>query len=262
MRAILVNADRSPSTGARLEFALDLARIRDGHLTVLLDTPVTRYIAMDPLGGSHVMSDALAKARLEDDEAADRIEARLARDDVPFDILRAEADPVSALAQAALLADLTIVSRKEGGALAGDLALASRTPVLVLPENRVPALPLAKACVAWDGGEQATAALKAALPLLASAETVTVITVAEKAGGYPATDALSYLSRNGIHAELEEHVRRGSIEETLGIAVTQAGADLLVMGAYGKSWMRELLFGGVTAHFLSDSQAPALLLAH
>lgn len=260
MRSILVNADRKPGNDARIDTALDIARRFNGHLSVLVDTPVTRYIAMDPMGGSYVISDALEEARKEDDEAAAKFEARMVRDDVPFDILRSEDDPVSALANAARLADLVVLSRS--GGLAGELALASRTPVLALSDSKGLEMPIRRACIAWDGGEQSASALRAAVPLLDSCQMVKVISVIEKPGGFPATDALRYLSRHGIHAEYEEHERRGSTEETLAIAVTQSHAELLVMGAYGKSRMREFLFGGVTAYFLDEANAPALLLAH
>lgn len=260
MRSILVNADRKPGSGARVDTALAMARRFDGHVTVLVDTPVSRYIAMDPMGGSYVVSEALEQARGEDDAAAAEIEARLARDDVPFDLLRSEDDPISALANAARLADLVIVSRSDGQA--GELALISRTPVLALPEGKVLDVPVRRACIAWDGGEQAAAALRAAVPLLASCQLVKVVAVIEKPGGFPATDALRYLSRHGIHAEYEEHERRGSTEETIARAVAECHAELLVMGAFGKSRMREFLFGGVTAYFLEDAAAPALLLAH
>lgn len=260
MRSILVNADRKPGNDARIETAMGLARRAGGHLTVLLDTPVTRYIAMDPMGGSYLVSDALEAARGEDDAAAAKIEARLARDDVPFDVLRSEDDPISALATAARLADLAIVSRD--GGLAGELALASSTPVLAVRDDQALEFPVRRACIAWDGGEQAAAALRASVPLLDSCQLVKVITVTEKPGGFPATDALRYLSRHGIHAEFEEFERRGSTEETIAAAVMAAQAELLVMGAYGKSRMREFLFGGVTAYFLGDEKAPALLLAH
>lgn len=260
MRSILVNADRKPGNDARIDVAIELARRWGGHVTVLVDTPATRYIAMDPMGGSYVISDALEQAREADDAAASEIEERLGRDDVPFDVLRSEDDPVAALAGAARLADLVVVSRASG--LAGDLALTCRTPVLVLPDDRAPALPIRRACIAWDGGEQSAAALRASVPLLASCQLVKVITVAEKPGGFPGTDALRYLSRHGVHAELEEHQRRNSTEETLAAAVAENHAELLVMGAYGKSRMREFLFGGVTAHFLNEAKAPALLLVH
>ena len=260
MRSILVNADRKPSNDARIDTALDLARHFHGHVTVVVDTPVTRYIAMDPMGGSYVVSGALDKARQEDDAAAAEIEARLARDDVPFDLQRSEDDPISCLANAARLADVVIVSRS--GGLAGELALVSHTPVLALPDHRTLQLPVRRACVAWDGGEQAAAALRASVPLLRSCQMVKVISVTEKPGGFPATDALRYLSRHDIHAELEEHERQRSTEETIAKAAAAAHAELLVMGAYGKSRMREFLFGGVTAYFLDEADAPALLLAH
>ena len=182
MRSILVNADRKPGNDARIDTALDLARQFGAHVSVLVDTPVTRYIAMDPMGGSYVISDALEEARGEDDAAASDIETRMARDDVPFDVLRSEDDPVSALANAARLSDLVIVSRS--GGLAGELALVSRAPVLALPDSTPLQMPIRRACIAWDGGEQSAAALRASVPLLQSCQMVKVISVIEKPGGF------------------------------------------------------------------------------
>ncbi|KMS52589.1 universal stress protein UspA [Novosphingobium barchaimii LL02] len=260
MRSILVNADRKPGRDARIATAADIARRAEGHVTVLVDTPVSRYIAMDPMGGSYVLSDALEKAREDDDTVATTAETQLAGSGVAFDVVRCEDDPVTALAYAARLADLVVVSRS--GGLAGDLALTSRTPILVLADDRPLTLPIRQACIAWDGGEQAAAALRASLPLLMNCESVKLISVIEKQGGFPANDALRYLARHGVNAEYEEHERRDSTEKTLAIAVTQAHADLLVMGAYGKSRLREFLFGGVTAYFLGEDGGPTLLLAH
>jgi nucleotide-binding universal stress UspA family protein len=260
MRSILVSADRRPGMEARLETALSLARSTGGHVTFLFDTPVARYVAMDPMGGSYVASDALKQALADDDAAAERLEQHMSREDVAFDIVRSEAEPVEALSRAARLADLVIVSRS--GGLAGDLALSSRTPILAVGDSAALSAPLGSACIAWDGGDEAACAMRHAVPLLAGCGAVRVITVAEKPGGFPPTDALRYLSRHGIKAELDELSRRGSTEETLDVAVSQSGADILIMGAYGKSRMREYLFGGVTRHFLDKQSGPALLLAH
>ncbi|MDE8653028.1 universal stress protein [Novosphingobium album (ex Liu et al. 2023)] len=260
MRSILVNADNHPELDTRIDTALALARSVGGHVTVLIDTPISRYIAMDPMGGSYVVSEALEQACAEDDARAAEVEARLARDDVPFDVIRSEAEPVEALARAARLADLVVISRSSG--IAGELALSTRTPVLALTDGKPLAVPPRSVCIGWDGGDESALALRSAVPLLASASAVRLLTVAEKAGGFPATEALRYLSRHGIHAELEELQRRGSTEETLAVAVTRHDADLLVMGAYGKSRVREFLFGGVTAYFTAEKGGPALLLAH
>lgn len=264
MRSILVNADRKPGNNARITAAGEIARRAGGHLTVLVDTPVSRYIAMDPMGGSYVLSDALEKAREDDDAVASAVEKQLSSSGVSYDVLRCEDDPVTALAYAARLADLIVVSRSDG--LAGDLALTSRTPILVLADDVLGDtpldLPIRRACIAWDGGEQAAAALRASVPLLTSCQSVKLVSVIEKKGGFAADDALRYLGRHGVTAEFEEHERRDSAEHTLAVAVAQAHAELLVMGAYGKSRMREFLFGGVTRYFLDDDKGPSLLLAH
>ncbi len=260
MRSILVYADRGASMAARLETGLSLARAHDGHVTVLVDTPVVRYIAMDPMGGSYVASDALTQAMAEDDANAAAIEQQLTGQDVPFDVIRSEAEPVAALASAARLADVVVLSR--ANAMAGELALNARTPVLVLPDKAELRFPLAKACIAWDGGNEAALALRCAVPLLAGCGEVQVLTVKEKPGGFPSIDAEGYLSRHGIKAELSEIARSGSTEETIANECLRRGAQLLVMGAYGKSRMREYLFGGVTRHFLEETASPPLLLAH
>ena len=260
MRSILVYGDRGAALASRLETGLALARMGNGHVTVLVDTPVSRYFAMDPLGGSYVASDALKQALANDDALGAEIAAQLTGQDVPFDIVRSESDPVDALASAARLADVVIVSRS--GMVAGELAMAARTPVLVLADKGALPFPLDTACIAWDGGNEAALALRGAVPMLAGCGDVQVLTVSEKPGGFPPTDALSYLSRHGIKAELKVLAKAGSVAETLFAEASRLGAGLLVMGAYGKSRMREFLFGGVTRYFLEESSGPALLLVH
>jgi nucleotide-binding universal stress UspA family protein len=261
MRSILVQAGRDAGMAVRLDTAMDIARVRNGHVTLLIDTPLDRFVTTDPYGGTYVAREALDAALAEDDALAEAFAGRLANDDVPFDVVHYEFQPVDAMAGAARLADLVIVSRNCG--YAGDLAIAARCPVLVLPEDRAVAMPLAAACIAWDGSDEAAHALRGAVPLLAGCGSLHVLTVnTEKAVGFPPTDALRYLSRHGLKAELHELERGDSVEQTLAGAATRLGAGLLVMGAYSHSRVRELLFGGVTRYFLEDAAAPPLLLAH
>ncbi|WP_374528582.1 universal stress protein [Novosphingobium sp.] len=261
MRSILVQAGRDPGMAARLDSAMAIARAHRGHVSLLIDTPVDRFVTTDPYGGTYVAREALEAALKDDDALAEAFAGRLQNDDVPFDIAQFETQPLDAMAGAARLADLSVVSRDCG--YAGDLALASRSPVLVIGTKAVLSLPVSVACIAWDGGDEAAHALRASVPLLAGCGQVHVLTVLnEKAEGFPPTDALRYLSRHGIKAELQELQRGDSIEETLAGEVARLGADLLVMGAYGHSRVREFLFGGVTRYFLEDDEAPALLFAH
>ncbi len=260
MRSILVHADASPAGRMRVETALALARMSGGHVSALVDTPIGRFVAVDGLGGGMIAADAMRGEVERDDEFARELDTRLAREDVACDVLRAEAEPIDALARAARLADVVIVSRRE--AVASDLPTASRCPVLAVNDDRPLAFPVARVAVAWDGSTQAAFALRSAVPLLAAAGEVTVITVEDGPEGFPATDALAYLSRHGIHAELRAISRLGAVEETLARELALAEAQLLVMGAFSHSRLREFLFGGVTRYFLENPGGPALLLAH
>ncbi|MFM5884888.1 MAG: universal stress protein [Novosphingobium sp.] len=261
MRSILIQTGRDDGMTARLDTAMNIARASDGHLTLLIDTPVGRYVTVDPYGGSYVAREALDDALAQDDALAATFADRLKADDVPFDVVQYETEPLAAMADAARLADLVIVSR--GCGYCGDLALESRAPVLAVPDGKPLDLPLRAAAIAWDGGLEAAHAMRAAVPLLRDCPAVTVITVAkERNGDFPATEALRYLSRHGIKADLAELAKANSVEETIAGEVRARGAQLLVMGAYSHSRVREFLFGGVTRYFLDDAAAPPLLIAH
>jgi len=259
MRSILVHADASSTGVVRLETGLSLARMTGGHVTLLVDTPIARFIAVDALGGGSVAAEAIREAVAEDDEFARRIEARVSREDVPCDVVRSEGEPVDAISDSARLADVTIVSRRS--ALASDLPVASRAAVLAVNDERPLCFPVARVAIAWDGSAEAAYALRCAVPLLAGAQ-VDVLTVEDLPAEFPATDALAYLSRHGVNAELLVLERGGSIEETLARELVLKQTDLLVMGAFSHSRLREFLFGGVTRYFLEHPQGPALLLAH
>lgn len=260
MRSILVYADRSEAMDARFETALSLARAMEGHLTVLVDTPIARFMAMDAMGGSYLAADAVREAVNRDDAYAEELATRLKREDVPFDILRGEEEPVDAMAEASRLSDVIVLSRE--CEFAGQLAVAGTAPILVVGGDAPLNLPVDTVAVAWDGSYEAAAALRGAMPLLRLAKDVHVITVGEKSGAFPAVDAVQYLSRHGVKAELQEVERVGAVEEALAASVARLGAGLLVMGAYGHSRLREFLMGGVTRYFLQLAGGPALLFAH
>ena len=259
MRSILVHADASPAGQIRRESGLSLARAMGGHCTLLVDTPITRYIAVDAMGGGAVAAEAIREAMAEDDAFAREIDAQCARGDIPCTVLRAETETVEALADAARLADVTVVSRRT--ALASDLPVAIRGPVLAVNDDQPLRFPLSKVAVAWDGSAEAAYALRCAIPLLKGAEVI-VLTVEDAPTEFPGTGALSYLSRHGVAAELQMLERMGAVEETLARELGLLEAGLLVMGAFSHSRLREFLFGGVTRYFLEYPGGPALFLAH
>lgn len=261
MRSILVQGGRDKGMAARLDTAMDLARVHNSHLTVAIDTPIGQFVTVDPYGGSYVAREALDAALAADDALAQAFAGRLAKDDVPFDVVQFETLPLEAMIAAARLADLVVVTRDCG--FAGDLAVEARCPVLVLPRDSALALPLRTACIAWDGSDQAANALRSCVPLLDEGTDVHLLTVLTEAPqAFPPTEALQYLARHGIKAELHELTKTATVEETLLAAVTRLGGQVLVMGAFGHSRLREFMFGGVTRYFLEEPTAPALLMAH
>jgi nucleotide-binding universal stress UspA family protein len=217
----------------------------------------------------YLAREQLAKAQLADAELETRLAAQLAREDVPWDVAIADGDALAALSLAATLADLAIVSlgpRDRRGlaqpTLAGDLAMTVPAPVLALPAEGQPLDLDAPVMILWNGSPQAAHALRAAGPLMAGAGSVTMVQVGPDEGRVPAEDALCYLSRHGIHAELRRH-DRGALtpEEILERTAKEMAPGLIVMGAYGRPRLRETLFGGVTRYLLEAAPAP-LLLAH
>lgn len=267
MRAILIHADHSPATEARLQTGLDIARATRGHIALHVNTPLQSYVAMDPFGGVYLAANAIADAQARDAALIDRLAEHCAREDVPWRIESSDSDIVEALTSSARLADLVIVTAPPGFGHAGPalplgrLALSTRSPVLALPADDRRADIGGIAVVGWDGSYEAANALRAAVPLLALASKVHLVTVTEKATAFPATDALRYLSSHEVHAELHERAPgRLSVEETLEAAATELSADWLAMGAYGHARLRETLFGGVTRYFIDAARWPLLLM--
>ena len=123
----------------------------------------------------------------------------------------------------------------------------------------------ATVAIAWKDRPEASRAVTGAMPFIAAARKVVVMTVAESAapGGYAADAVVERLRWHGYEAaELRcPAPERGAGAGHLVAEAVKAGADLLVMGAYGHSRLREWVFGGYTRHVLSGIDLP-VLLAH
>lgn len=174
--------------------------------------------------------------------------------------------PESPVTSMGRLADLIIAPR---GDIAQELEnemtfeaalLRSGRPLLMVPSearktigNRI--------VVAWDGSLEATRALGAAMPFLRTAESVTVVTIAEEGKGGPSVEGLSgYLSWHGIQANTKSvEPEKLSIGEAIYSAALGEASDLLVMGAYSHNRYRELIFGGATRYILDKCSLPVLL---
>ena len=140
--------------------------------------------------------------------------------------------------------------------------LESGRPILLLPAEMRERIGRSVA-IAWNGSMEAARAASAALPVLAKAERVLLLAgEKDEAIEPPLTDLAEWLDRHRIVAEVTAvPLKRWPVGEQLVEEAAKAGADLLVMGAYGHSRMRETIFGGATRSVLNDSDLP-VLLAH
>jgi nucleotide-binding universal stress UspA family protein len=163
--------------------------------------------------------------------------------------------------------DLVVVGRaRKANGMATDfieqLLVQSGRPVLISPSTSRQSL-TNTVMVCWRETPESVRALNAALPFLANAKRVLVTSVAEK--GEDAADSVGatvrQLSLHGVPAE--EHVIKatgGSVPQLLASAAQACDADLVVLGAYGHSPIREALFGGCTQSFIHHADRPVLLM--
>ncbi len=143
-----------------------------------------------------------------------------------------------------------------------ECALMGTGRTVLLAPATVPNKVGSSVAIAWNGSIEASRAVAAAMPLLTRARTVTAISVVEAGGKDHNLDGLvKYLRRHGIRAKANAIKSRGSdTGKAVTAAAARAKADLLVMGAYTHSRVREMIFGGVTNHVLGSCRIPVLLV--
>lgn len=273
LKDILVHVDSSRAMAGRVEAAAGLARVHGAHLTGL-------YVIELPVLPSY--AEAQIPARIIEAQRA-AFSAAAAAAEKQFESIVGDAGisaewrcvedrRVDALALHAHYVDLLVAGQADEGdpecvshGLADQLALASGRPVMVIPAAGVTGPIGRNIVVAWNARREAVRAISDAMPLLESAERVTVVCINAKDAdpdnaGIPGADIGLHLARHGIDTQTSSLFGApAAIGELLLQAVEDESADLLVMGAYGHSRFREIILGGVTAHVLAHTRVPTLL---
>jgi nucleotide-binding universal stress UspA family protein len=252
---LLVVVDDGPHARERISHAADLAARFGAHLAGL---------CVSLMGGPEASQRAARAHKLFDDETGRRGISAEWRSAVEF--------PVDVVAVQARYADLVILGQLDlGDAQAPvdnpppeDIALSAGRPVLVIPYIGGAAV-AQRVLVAWDASREATRAVNDAMPLLRAAASVTVLTVdpvvdRSRHGDIPGADIALHLARHGVTACIEKTVSAGmGIGDVLLSRASDLGADLLVMGAYGHSRVRELALGGATRTVLTSMTLPVFM---
>lgn len=190
-------------------------------------------------------------------------------------LMRPASEVPDVLADHARLYDLAImpmphanhVARLDAQWHVETIVFSSGHPTIIVPqgEEQGTAAALGTIIVAWDNSRTAARAIADAMPILHAAKQVRVLTIlGEKEIRFQQSGAElgRHLARHGITAVVDQVEARGeSIGEVLSQQVTTHGGDLLVMGAYGHSRIREFILGGATKAMLTNPPA-ALFMSH
>ena len=283
-RKLLLPLSETACGLAALHLGLDLAQLWQAHLAALVMQVDARSVA--PLAGeglSGAMIEDMMKATERESATRAGVLKQVFADAVAAHGLEggmpngAQAGASAALTMVtgrdeeivpamAMLADLTILPHPSDDeeATASECLHAvlfeSGRPVLIAPPV-APASIGRRCCIAWNGTVESSAALAAMLPWLKRAEAVRVLHAGEYQRSGPTAEAVvPYLALHGVQADVGafKPVNR-DVGAGMLVAAEEFDADLLGMGAYSHSRLRQLILGGVTRHVLRKANVPVLM---
>lgn len=271
IRSILLHLDATVASIGRLAVAQALADRHGAKLTALFGA------RPDPTQASFAYSAGAALQAVEEhvvpvDSERARLRDLIAEHDrecVWCDVVGDSI--VHAVVAEAAYADLLVLGPpagpdEVGGAPPGfaeSVILQSGTPALVVPHPHLQETVGDRVLVAWNGSAQAARALKSALPFLQRSAEVHIVSWARRvpAAPFSGLDVAGWLQRHGVGAHAHAQGLVADVASDLRALALQLGADLVVMGCYGHSRIREQVFGGVTRGLLARLPMP-VLMAH
>jgi nucleotide-binding universal stress UspA family protein len=275
-KTILVHLDASSRSTERLEVAMRFALQFGAHLTGLYAARLRELPSNVRVDGSLLLTEEWRQLHRERaTRVADEFRAHTARAGLDSAEARiVERDAVAAVELHARYADLVVVGQpdpdEDHGVLGVPADFAERVvesiprPALIVPyAGSFPRIGQ-RVLVGWDTSRSAARAIADALPLLKRAANVTVLVVnPEQTGDHgdlPGADIALYLARHGVKVEaMENHTRDVDPGTWIVSRAFDLDADLLVMGGFGHTRLRELVFGGVTRSVLGQAPLPVLI---
>ena len=254
----------------RLQAALSLARACSAHVQLLQVIPLEAYSVVDTYGGTLVNGEIVGALEQQAAKVRGRLEDHLRNEDVSWSYEVTTFATLPLLLNNAALADLMVIGReprwhefgRTGPGLLGALVCSTRTPLCIPGDECETIDPFGNALVAWNGSIEAANAVRSTIGLLRMASQVRVMRfVEDREPAFTDTSVLEYLSRHGVHAEIEAHAPKTDTASDLIQRADRLGAEYIVMGGYSHSRAGEFLFGGVTRELLGACPI-SLLMAH
>lgn len=273
-REILVQVDEAVAGRRRAEVASDLARRFGARLSGtflrsdLMKSPgAVDFLAyLGPTEIDALVRDHAAAVEACAGKARASLDAAAGKAGVALEWRPVAGDSNGELVRLARQADLTVFPPRAVARLArhsidaATLALDCGGPVLVVPDDWSAGSVGRRVLVAWNGSRESSRAVRDAWPFLEAAEALTVLMVSPEAESD--VDLLGWLRAHGCTASLEIDRRPDAhAVDAVRDWVGNTRADLVVMGLYGRSRLREFVLGGVSRAMLDRPPAP-LLLSH
>ncbi len=275
IKDIVFHLSPRASDDAGIDYAVSVASAFEAHLTAVA-------FALDPfvpptMGiGDAVPADWIDEERRQAQAAAAaaiaRFEEAARRNGVAVEQRLIDSSLAGAgeiFGEIATRFDLAIVRQAEPGktpleelVIEGALFESGR-PVLVVPYIQKAALSLGRVLVCWNGSPNAARAVGDAMPFLHRAKEVEVVIVLGepgRAGEIAGADIGEHLARHGLKVAVERlSAIKGDVTDTILSYAADRAADVLVMGGYGHSRLREFILGGVTRGILRTMTLPVLM---
>lgn len=275
-RRIAVHLDQGADTAQRFDFALHVAKEFNAEIQCIYTNYVppaswSAFAYGDYVMMSEVLEDLRVANQDQQQKAKSRFMPAVSEQGLVADWRSVEHAPVEELSAYARLSDLLIVSQENKDDIGAGDGFAERVifsvgrPVLVLPRQLTSTTVGQRILICWDGSRESARALADAAPFLQVATDVVVLTVEERLDELKAPippigeleayfRAHSYLLAKHIHRDTHEQ----GVGETISRVADDQKIDLIVMGAYGHSRLREWILGGATSFLLKNTLVPVL----
>ena len=274
IKTILVHLDHTDRCSARVDLAHGIARAQGAHLVGLLPSGLLEgTVPADvlPTGMTDYIAESARYLRQRAQAISDGFSAGAGS--ISYEVRETDGTTIDSLIAHGRSSDLVVVGQEDRASgsdvpvrgLVAQVMLDAGRPVLVVPYAGKFAQVGQNVLVAWDGSRAAAVAMREALPLLTGARRVTLVsfrrTASSQGDELLIPEMTRWLQRHGVQATVEQHVTEIDTSDALLSRVSDVGADLVVMGGYGHSRLRERVLGGVTREVLAHMTVP-VLIAH
>ncbi len=274
-RTILVHCDAGRTTAGRAGVAADLAVRFGAHLVGIHVR--TQFTPPPFLEGGSVLDTLYhsyqEQVKADEAAAAAAFKKAVAGRDLSTEWRSDYGWTTEELAVHARYADLVVVGQHDPAEvpkirpadLPETIALSTGRPVLVTPHIGVSASPGKNILLCWNASREAARAASDAMPFLTAAEKVIVLAIDAKPsakghGAEPGADVAAWLARHGAKVTVQ---RDTAVDSDVGNLIVSRAADfasdMIVMGVYGHSRMREIVLGGASRTLLASLTVPALI---